>query len=72
MARYPRTALPPGYVLCEFDDHTYQTYRENAPDQKSPRQERRWKAVNWAWLQVAHEAVESNNVQVAARAKDSP
>ena len=51
-----RKELPPGFIICEYPDGTYQAQRENEPMQQSPRYTRRLKAVNWCWLQLGQEA----------------
>lgn len=59
MARYPQRQLPPGFVLCQFADGTYQAYRESNPAQHSPRYTRRLKAVEWCWLLLGLEAAKA-------------
>ena len=48
--------LPPGFIVREFPDGTYQAYRESNPAQESPRYTRRLKAVEWCWLLLGQEA----------------
>ena len=59
MPRYPRKELPNGFILREFPDGTYQAYRESDSTQESPRYPRRLQAVNWCWMQVAQDAMDS-------------
>ena len=56
MARFARRELPPGFVLSQFADGTFQAYRESDPTQASPRYTRRLKAVEWCWLRLGEEA----------------
>lgn len=51
--------LPPGFIVREFPDGTYQAYRESNPAQESPRYTRRLKAVEWCWLLLGQEAAKA-------------
>jgi hypothetical protein len=49
MPRMRRAAIPAGYVIVEYADHTYEARTEYSPTFHSQRYARRYTALQWIY-----------------------